>query len=92
MLSWSDKESFAVVLFYDQNQWGSAPEKADEWTRTLIDAALAAGGTYYLPYRLAATKKQFKSAYPRSEHFISLKKKYDSQGVFSNLLLQKYFA
>lgn len=91
ILSWSDKESFAVVLFYDQRQWGTAPETAEKWVRTLIDAALALGGTYYLPYRLSGTKKQFKAAYPRADQFWKIKRKYDPQNIFSNMLLEKYF-
>jgi len=77
ILSWSTKESCAVVIFYDQWRMASSLKNADMCFNRLIQAALAAGGTYYLPYRLSATQEQFNSAYPRARLFWEIKEKYD---------------
>ena len=45
------------------------------WTRELIDAALAVGGTYYLPYQPHATAEQFHRAYPRARELFALKRR-----------------
>ena len=47
------------------------------WTRELIDAVLAVGGTYYLPYQPHATAEQFHRAYPRAKELFALKRKLD---------------
>ena len=59
-------------------------------TRELIDAALASGGRYYLPYRLHATKKQFRQAYPQAGEFFAAKRLYDSDELFQNEFYRAY--
>ena len=77
ILSWSTKESFAVVIFYDQWRMASSLTNADICFNRLIQAALSNGGTYYLPYKLSATQEQFNVAYPRARLFWETKEKYD---------------
>ena len=59
-------------------------------TRQLIDAALAVGGRYYLPYRLHATAQQFHQAYPQAMKFFELKLKYDPDELFQSSFYCKY--
>jgi len=59
-------------------------------TRELVDAALALGGTYYLPYRLHATQAQFERAYPMAQQFFALKRRYDPAGLFRNSFYEAY--
>jgi FAD/FMN-containing dehydrogenase len=59
-------------------------------TQALIDGALAAGGSYYLPYRLHATQEQLKAAYPRAAEFVRIKKLIDPDSRFSNALWASY--
>jgi FAD/FMN-containing dehydrogenase len=59
-------------------------------TRDLIDAALACGGRYYLPYRLHATREQMRRAYPRAQAFFELKRRYDPDEIFQNQFYLKY--
>jgi len=59
-------------------------------TRELIEAALAVGGRYYLPYRLHAEVEQFYRAYPQAQRFFQLKRKYDPEELFQNVLYRKY--
>ncbi len=91
LLSWSTKESFAVVIFYDQWRMASSLRNADLCIKRLINAALSNGGSYYLPYRISATQEQFTSAYPRALLFWDTKKKYDKDSKFSSEFLKTYF-
>ena len=59
-------------------------------TRELIDAALAHGGRYYLPYRLHATEQQFYEAYPQAVRFFELKRQHDSDELFQNQFSLRY--
>jgi len=59
-------------------------------TRELIDAALACGGRYYLPYRLHATPAQFRAAYPQAERFFQLKRQHDPHELFQNRFYATY--
>ena len=59
-------------------------------SQEMIEAALASGGRYYLPYRLHATLGQFRQAYPQADEFFELKKKYDPDELFQNQFYLKY--
>ena len=91
ILSWSPTETFSVVLYYRQEKTAQATKQAEQWTRKLIDAALAAGGTYYLPYQLFATEDQFRRAYPNFDEWIEVKKEADPNNKFRNKLWDKYY-
>ena len=90
LLTWAPQDVFSFVLYYKQRQSERARRRAADWTRALIDAALANGGRYYLPYRLHATPAQFDQAYPEVEAFRALKARVDPTGKFRNLLWGKY--
>ncbi|MCS3809211.1 FAD-binding oxidoreductase [Xanthomonas sp. 4461] len=90
LLRWAPQPVFSFVLYYKQRS-GSSPDKATvAWTRQLIDAALAHGGRYYLPYRLHASQQQFDAAYPEAGSFASLKSNIDPGRRFRNHLWDKY--
>src|SRR5205085_12230843 len=55
MLGWAPRETFAFVLYHKQRTRENAKSRVGVWTRELIDAALAVGGAYYLPYQPHAT-------------------------------------
>ena len=90
LLKWAPTEVFAFVLFYKQRNNEPASREVTLWTRELIDAALAHGGRYYLPYRLDATRAQFDQAYPEANAFAALKARADPAHRFRNLLWDKY--
>lgn len=90
LLAWARDDCFALVLYYAQGTSDAARAAVGEWTRALIDAALNAGGTYYLPYQLHATVAQFERAYPRAGEFATLKARLDPSGKFTNSLWDKY--
>jgi hypothetical protein len=59
-------------------------------TQELVDADLHTGGRYYLPYRLHPTLEQFRRAYPQSDTFFDLKRRYDPNELFQNEFYRKY--
>lgn len=90
LMRWAPREVFAFVLYYKQRSNSAASTEVRAWTRELIDAALENGGRYYLPYRLDATREQFRRAYPEAEAFSALKARVDPEKRFRNLLWDAY--
>lgn len=70
---------------------GSAKAKVGAWTRRLVDAALAEGGSFYLPYQIHATPAQFLAAYPRAAEYFALKSLVDPDYKFRNRLWEAYY-
>lgn len=91
LLAWARTEVFAFVVYYKQDTSVAAREEVGRWTRELIDAALDAGGSYYLPYQIHATDAQFLRAYPRAQEFFALKRRLDPTNKFRNELWNKYY-
>ena len=90
LLTWAPTDVFSFVLYYKQRNSQRASDAVGVWTREIIDAALANGGRYYLPYRLDATPAQFSRAYPEAHAFATLKVRVDPGKRFRNLLWDKY--
>lgn len=91
LLSWAREDVFSFVLYYAQGTSGSARRAVGAWTRELIDAALAEGGSYYLPYQIHATHDQFLAAYPQAQDYFALKRRLDPQYKFRNRLWEAYY-
>jgi len=91
MLAWAREEVFAFVLYYKQGVKPADKNKVGVWTRELVDAVLAAGGTYYLPYQAHPTPSQFHRAFPRAKELFALKRKLDPQFRFRNVLWNTYY-
>lgn len=90
VMRWAPEDVFCFVLYHKQRTFDFAENDARRWTRALIDAALAHGGRYYLPYRLHATRAQFHRAYPEVGRFAAIKRTWDPQGRFGNALWSAY--
>ncbi|XAH24264.1 FAD-binding oxidoreductase [Xylophilus sp. GW821-FHT01B05] len=90
LLAWAREEVFSLVIYYRQGTGAQAQDAVGVWTRALIDAALACGGSYYLPYQLHATRAQFEAAYPQADAFRAVKRELDPQGRLSNTLWDRY--
>ena len=91
LLAWAKEEVFALVLYYKQGTGRAEREQVAVWTRELIDAVLACGGSYYLTYQPHARIDQFHDAYPRASELFKLKKKHDPDYRFRNCLWEKYY-
>jgi FAD/FMN-containing dehydrogenase len=89
-LRYATEPIFSFVMLFAQGRHQENDAKMAAMTRELIDAALALGGRYYLPYRLHATPEQFQRAYPQADEFFALKRKYDPSEVFQNQFYLKY--
>jgi FAD/FMN-containing dehydrogenase/SAM-dependent methyltransferase len=92
VMAWARGETFAFVLYYKQRTRENAKTRVAVWTRELIDAVLAAGGTYYLPYQLHATDEQFHRAYPRARELFALKAEVDPEYRLRGALWDRYYA
>lgn len=89
-LRYAREDVFAFVLLFNQRKNTKGEADMQALTRKLIDVAVSLGGTYYLPYRLHATRDQFNAAYPQAKEFFLLKKKYDPDEVFQNKFYLTY--
>lgn len=92
LLSWSPTEVFSFVIYYEQGTTDEDKKAVSAWTNELINAALAENGTYYLPYQIIATKKQFLKAYPHAPKYFALKEKADPTYKFQNKLWNHYYS
>lgn len=92
VLSFAPAPRIAAVLLFSQGVTAEADRAMAALTERLIDAVLAIGGSFYLPYRLHARADQLRKAYPRLDEFSAHKRRYDPQLRFRNLMWDKYFA
>lgn len=82
----------AAVMLFSQRMTRADEEDMAAMTPRLVDAALDAGGSFYLPYRLHARRDQVVRAYPRIEEFVARKRHYDPGLLFRNTMWSRYFA
>jgi FAD/FMN-containing dehydrogenase len=92
LLSWAREEVFAFVIYHKQETTPSARGAVAVWTRELIEAAIALGGTYYLPYQAHATPAQFHRAYPRARELFALKRRLDPDYRLRHVLWNTYYS
>ncbi len=90
-LNYSNEEDMlSVVIYVHQAANQEENQKMEKVTKSLIDLSIANNGTFFLPYQLNYSKEQLKKAYPQIDAFFELKKKYDSDEVFTNKFYLKY--
>jgi FAD/FMN-containing dehydrogenase len=82
----------ASVLLFSQEMTARAEADMARMTQEMIEAVLAIGGSYYLPYRPHATVDQFQRCYPRSADFIAPKRQVDPGLRLRNALWDRYMA
>ncbi|BDS09985.1 FAD-binding protein [Aureispira anguillae] len=90
-LAWAREEVFAFVVYYKQGTSPAAKGGVAVWNRELVDAVIAVGGTYYLPYQAHATKEQFLKAYPNAPQLFALKTQLDPDFRFRNVIWDHYY-
>jgi FAD/FMN-containing dehydrogenase len=91
MLTYAPAPRVAAVMLFSQRMTRADDEDMAAMTERLIDAALAAGGSFYLPYRLHARRDQVARAYPRIEEFVARKRHHDPGLLFRNAMWERYF-
>jgi len=82
----------AAVMLFSQRMTRVDEEDMMAMSQRLIDAALDAGGSFYLPYRLHARRDQVARAYPRIEEVAARKRHWDPGLLFRNAMWHRYFA
>jgi FAD/FMN-containing dehydrogenase len=92
VLTYAPQARIAAVMLFVQKRTAEADDDMRAMTVKLIDRTLAIGGSYYLPYRLHATRGQLRAAYPRLDEFVTAKRRYDPQLRFRNALWDTYLA
>ncbi len=92
VLTYAPQPRIAAVMLFVQQRTTEADDDMRAMTAKLIDRVLALGGSYYLPYRLHASREQMRLAYPRLDEFVAAKKRYDPQLRFRNALWDTYLA
>lgn len=90
MLRYAPGPRLCAVLFFEMPRTEAADSAMARLTQELVAIALDEGGSYYLPYRLHATKAQFRRAYPMADAFFAAKRRYDPNGVFQNQFYRMY--
>jgi FAD/FMN-containing dehydrogenase len=89
-LPYANQDMFGFVLYFNVKFNEKDNEILQQTTSDLIDIALQADGTYYLPYQLFYSRGQLQKSYPEIDDFFAAKKKYDPIGLFTNTFHQKY--
>lgn len=89
-LRYADGPMLALVMLFNQKRTDEGEAAMRNLTRRMIEAALAVGGRYYLPYRLHATSEQFHSAYPMAREFFAKKREHDPNELFQNRFYLRY--
>lgn len=91
-LSYAPKDMFSLVLYINQSADAAGNYRMATLTGKLIDAALAAGGRFFLPYQLHYDALQLVRSYPEIANFFAAKSRYDPDGLFTNTFHRKYAA
>lgn len=92
VMAFAPTDRVAAVMSFTQPKTAEADAGRIASTQALIDAALAHGGSFYLPYRLHARPDQLRRAYPRLDEFVDAKRRHDPQGLFRSTMWDRYFA
>jgi FAD/FMN-containing dehydrogenase len=92
VLAFAPEPRIALVMLFSQALTPAAETDMRALTVQLIDAVLAAGGSFYLPYRLHARPDQLMRAYPRLPEFVAAKRRLDPELRFQNQMWDRWFA
>jgi FAD/FMN-containing dehydrogenase len=92
LLTFAPEARIALVMLFTEEKTAAAEADMQVLTRSLIDAALSVGGSFYLPYRLHARLDQVKRAYPGLERFVDLKRRWDPTLRYRNQMWDAWMA
>ena len=92
VLAFAPAPRVALVMSFSQEISPEGEADMITLTEALIDAAIAAGGAFYLPYRLHARRDQVAAAYPQAAAFAAKKRVYDQKLLFRHAMWDSYFA
>lgn len=81
-LPWARENYACVVLNLHTEHSPAGLDRSARAFRTLIDEAIARGGSYYLTYHRWARPDQLAAGYPQFDEFLAHKHRYDPQQRF----------
>lgn len=84
LLPWARDFSTCVIFNLHVDHSPAGIQRAAGSFRSLIDLALARGGSFYLTYHRFVERHQLLAAYPNIGEFLALQKAHDPQGLFSS--------
>ncbi|SFE34126.1 FAD/FMN-containing dehydrogenase [Bacillus sp. OV194] len=90
MMTYAKKDMFALVWLINQEKSKKGTADTRRVVRKLIKITLDHGGSYYLPYYPFASQSQLERAYPHTQEFFALKRKYDPSEMFMNYFYKEY--
>ena len=90
VLAYAHGDVFGLVMSFVQARTDDGEVRMRGMTRELIDASIATGGSFYLPYRLHATGEQLRRTYPAWNEAMQAKDRYDPKHVFRNGIYDAY--
>ena len=89
-LSLSSRDAFVFCLAVRSRPADALKADYAVWSRELVDAALAGGGSFNPAYHMHATAEQFARAFPRRQELLLAKQAYDPGNRFGNGLWSRY--
>ncbi|MBD1431008.1 FAD-binding oxidoreductase [Sphingobacterium litopenaei] len=89
-MCYAQENVFGFVFLFNQPKTKKAELEMKQMTQKLSKIAIDNAGTFYFPYRLHNEKSLLHQAYPQSESFFGLKKKYDPQEILKNKFYDHY--
>lgn len=89
-MNYAREHVFGFVLLFNQKKTEKQENAMKALTNKLVDVTIKNDGTFYLPYRLHIDKMKMRKAYPQSDSFFELKRKYDPQEIFKNKFYLHY--
>ena len=92
VLAYATEPRIAAVMLFSQEKSTRAEADMARMTSVLIEQVIAIGGTYYLPYRLHASRDQFYRGYRHASEFVERKRAIDPGLLFRNAFWEKYMA
>lgn len=84
------RASVAIAVHVARGEKGGLNAKAVTIFQSLIEDALALGGSFYLPYHRFATLPQVRKAYPQIDAWMRVVSHYDPSRRFRSRFLQHY--
>lgn len=90
LLTYAPEDAFSLVLYINQPATAEGNQRMAALTSALIDATIAHGGRFFLPYQLHYSAAQLRASYPEIGAFFAAKRRYDPGGLFSNTFYRKY--
>lgn len=91
-LNYAPADAFSVVLYINQLTNEQANTDMRAVTRELIDLTTGLGGRFFLPYQLHYTPEQLARAYPEIGDFVSAKRRFDPDELFTSTFYERLTA